>query len=366
MLLEGTKTLRAAELSERIEFYGASLSASADYDYTIISLYVLKKDLPELFRIFKDIIFYPVFPEEELKKKKSILTTSIIKMEEEPSYVAMKTLRMKIFKDHPYGRPVKGTTESIERIRRTDLIDFHKNFYNPDGSVLVIVGDINQKEVEELIEDFKKWKGPDRQDKKGRERETGHERWSMPVIINRDLTQANIVYGIRGISRSDPDYYALSVMNYILGGGGFGSRLVQKIRDEMGLAYDVSSYFTVNEEPGLFVIELQTKNASAMTALRVIKEEIERIIKEPVSDEELEDAKAYLTGSLPRRIDTTRKIAEFLTMAEFYGLGEDYISRYPEYIRQVTKDDIIRVAKRLLSREGLFVIVGKESEIRDE
>lgn len=366
MLLEGTKTMKAEELSEIIEFYGASISASADYDYTIISLSVLKKDLQELFRVFKEIIFYPVFPDEELKKKKSILTTSLIKKEQEPSYVAMKTLRRELFRDHPYSRPVEGYPDTIKTIKRKDLIDFYKNFYRPDGSILVIAGDISEKEIEGLIEDFKRWKGPATEAKQLRQKEVAGQKWSGPVIINRDLTQANILYGLPGISRRDPDYYAASVLNYILGGGGFSSRLVQRIRDDMGLAYDVSSYFTVNEEPGLFAIELQTKNTSAMAAIEVIKEEIERITKEPVSDQELEDAKAYLTGSLPRRIDTTKKIADFLTVAEFYGLGDDYLKRYPEYIRAVTKDDIIRVAKRLLSTEGLFVIVGKESEIRDE
>lgn len=364
MLLEGTKTMKAEELSEIIEFYGASISVSADYDYTIISLSVLKKDLQELFRVFKEIIFSPVFPDEELKKKKSILTTSLIKKEQEPSYIAMKTLRRELFRDHPYSRPVEGYPDTIKTIKSKDLIDFYKNFYRPDGSILVIAGDISEKEIEGLIEDFKRWEGPATEARQLRQKEVAGQKWSGPVIINRDLTQANILYGLPGISRRDPDYYAASVLNYILGGGGFSSRLVQRIRDDMGLAYDVSSYFTVNEEPGLFAIELQTKNTSAMAAIEVIKEELERITKEPVSDQELEDAKAYLTGSLPRRIDTTKKIADFLTVAEFYGLGDDYLKRYPEYIRAVTKDDIIRVAKRLLSTEGLFVIVGKEEEIK--
>ncbi|MCX7794118.1 MAG: insulinase family protein [Thermodesulfovibrionales bacterium] len=363
MLLEGTKTMKAEEISEIIEYYGASITANTDYDYTILSLHVLKKDLPELFRIFKEIVFNPVFPEKELKKKRAILITALIKKEEEPSYLAMKTLRARLFQNHPYGRPVEGIPESIKGIKRKDLIDFYKRLYRPDGSILVVAGDLTQKEVEVLIEDFKNWKGVPRKEQRPVILET-QKRFSAPLIINRDLTQANIVYGLFGIRRSDPDYYAASLMNYILGGGGFSSRLVKRIRDEMGLTYDVSSYFTLNEEPGLFAIELQTKNESAITAIKVIKEEIERLRKEPVTDQELEDAKAYLTGSLPRRIDTLKKIADFLSVAEFYGLGDDYLSRYPDYIRSVTKDDIIKVANKLLSTEGLFVIVGREGEIK--
>jgi len=366
MLSHGTSSMNAEEISEEFEFVGASFSAKTEYDYTLLSLYTLKKDIKITFNLFKDMVMSPTFPAEEFNKKKAILISSLQKRNEEPGYVAIKTLRKVLFKDHPYGRLVDGTPESMEKIRRDDLKDFHNRFYRPERSILVVAGDINKKELKDLLEGLEEWKPtfslkpsalslqpstlslkPDLQ----------------PIIIDRELTQANILFGLLGISRKDPDYYTATVLNYILGGGGFSSRLVQKIRDEMGLAYDVSSYFTVNEEPGLFVIELQTKNEQAKTAIEVIKKEIERLLRDGVTDEELEDAKAYLTGSLVRRLDTTKKIADFLTFAEFFELGDDYITKYPELIRQITKDDIIKTARRLLKPEGLIVIVGKERAI---
>lgn len=364
MLLEGTKTMDASQISETIEHAGASLHVETDYDYTIISLYVLKKNLFETFKVFRDIVLNPVFPKKEFIKQKAIYLRSLQKNEEEPSYIAMKVLRKGLFKDAPYSRPVNGITETVENISRKDLVDFYTRTYSPQGAILVIAGDVTEEELNLLLMNFKDWeKDSVHSDLKSEASLNSPETTQKTVIIDRDLTQANILYGFPGISRKDPDYYTASVLNYILGGGGFGSRLMKKIREEMGLAYDVSSSFTINEEPGLFVISLQTRNDQAYQAIEIIKQEIQRLTREPVSDEELQEAKAYLTGSLVRRLDTTQKLADFFTLVEFYGLGEDYIQKYPEYINRVTKDDIIRFAKRLLSQEGIIVIVGKRSEI---
>ncbi len=370
MLSHGTPSMNAEEISEEFEFVGASFSAETEYDYTLLSLYTLKKDIKITFNLFKDMVMFPTFPIEEFNKKKAILISSLQKRNEEPGYVAIKTLRKELFKDHPYGRLVDGTPETIEKITRDDLKDFHNRFYLPERSVLVVAGDIKERELKELLKGIDDWKPKERLKAEGlrlKGRSTTLENTSgyhfNPIIIDRDLTQANILFGLPGISRKDPDYYIASVLNYILGGGGFSSRLVQKIRDELGLAYDISSYFTVNEEPGIFVIEFQTKNEQARTAIEVIKKEIERLLRDGVTDEELEDAKAFLIGSLLRRLDTTKKIADFLTLTEFFELGDDYIKKYPELIRQITKDDIIKTARRLLKPEGLIVVVGKERAI---
>ena len=177
------------------------------------------------------------------------------------------------------------------------------------------------------------------------------------VTVNRELTQANIILGHIGIERSNPDYYAVSVMNYIFGGGGFASRLMTRIRDDMGLAYDVHSFFTSDRDKGVFQTGVQTKNESAKTVIEVILEEMRRIQKEPVTDEELKDARAYLTGSFPRRLDTMDKIANFLALTEFYNLGIDYDKRYPVYINSVTRDDILRVAGKYLNPERYVLVV---------
>ncbi|HUO78332.1 MAG TPA: insulinase family protein, partial [Thermodesulfovibrionales bacterium] len=184
------------------------------------------------------------------------------------------------------------------------------------------------------------------------------------LLIDKELTQANIIIGHAGIRRENPDYYAVSVMNYILGGGGFSSRLMQTVRDEMGLAYDIHSFFAPNKEGGLFEVGVQTKNESSKTVISEIYTQMNRIKKDKVSDQELEDAKAYLTGSFPRKLDTNRKIADFLVAIEFYELGLDYVDKYPQYIRAVTGDDVLRVAGKYLDTLGVVtVVVGKQSKI---
>jgi zinc protease len=193
------------------------------------------------------------------------------------------------------------------------------------------------------------------------------EKAKKTILIDRDITQANILLGHEGIRREDPDYYAVSAMNYILGGGGFTSRLMQKVRDEMGLAYDIHSYFNPNKYGGIFEVGVQTKNESANTVISEVLRQLKRIREEHVSENELEDAKAYLTGSFPRRLDTNRKIADFLLAVDFYNLGFDYIEKYPQYINSVTKDDILRVAKKYLSTEDyILVVVANQSKAKIE
>ncbi len=173
------------------------------------------------------------------------------------------------------------------------------------------------------------------------------------------------MWGHRGTTRDDPDWYAIQIMNYILGGGGFSSRMVDSIRIEAGLVYSVFSYFVPGKLPGSFQVVLQTKSASTAEALRRVRDEIERIRTEPVSDEELASAKRYLTGSFPLRFDSDGEMVSFFSQVEFYGLGLDYPERYEHIIDSVTKDDVLRVAKKYLHPDdAIVVVVGKQSDIQ--
>lgn len=363
LLTEGTKGRRSTDISEEIEFIGASLDVSAGNDYTTVTLSVLKKDINKGFELFSDVLLNSVFPQDEIDRKKELIKGYLRQREENPSFLAGRAFKKEIFGEHPYGRLIEGDVETIENIKREDLIRFHSDYFLPNNSILSVVGDLTPDELNSLIERYLgEWKSLDnksffrRNDKK--EGGSPEEKKAKKVVkINRDLTQANIILGHLGISRDNPDYYAISVMNYILGGGGFSSRLMQSIRDEMGLAYDVHSFFSANKEGGIFQVGVQTKNESADTVITEILRQIERIRKEHISDEELSDAKSYLTGSFPRRLDTNRKIADFLAVVEFYGLGLDYAERYSGYINSVTKDDVLRVARKYLDPENYVLVV---------
>ena len=356
LLAEGTKNRSSTDISEEIEFIGASLDVSVVSDYTSVTLSVLKKDINKGFELFSDILLNPVFPEKEIERKKELVKGSLRHSEEDPAFLAERAFKKEIFGEHPYGRLIEGSVDTIDAIKRKDLITFYSVYFLPNNSILSVAGDLTEEELNSLIKTYlKDWEKADLPSIVTQGFNIGKAK--RTVQIDKDLTQANIILGHIGIRRDNPDYYAVSVMNYILGGGGFSSRLMQTIRDEMGLAYDVDSFFTSNKEKGLFQIEVQTKNDSANSVISEILNQMKKMRQKIVSDEELSDAKSYLTGSFPRRLDTNRKIADFLASVEFYNLGLDYAEKYSTYINSITKKDIFRVAQKYLDPEDYVLVV---------
>ena len=356
LLTEGTKHRTARDISEEIEFIGASLDASAGSDYTIITLSVLKKDIYKGFELFSDILLNPIFPQEEIERKKVLIKGVLRQQEEEPAFLANRAFKKEVCGEHPYGRLIEGSVETIEGIKRDDLLRFYSDYFLANNSIVSIAGDLTTDELNSLMKKYlSDWRKVDLPLKTVSLLEG--KKIKKVVKIERDLTQANIILGQTGISRDNPDYYAISVMNYILGGGGFSSRLMQSIRDNMGLAYDVDSSFISNKEGGMFQVEVQTKNESANLVISEVLKQMERMRKEYVSAEDLSEAKSYLTGSFPRRLDTNRKIADFLAYVEFYNLGLDYVEKYPDYINSVTKEDVLRVARKYLAPENYVLVV---------
>jgi zinc protease len=361
LLSEGTKNRSSREISEEIDFIGASLDASAGNDFTTITLSVLKKDLDKGFELFSDILLNATFPQAEIDRTREEIKGSLRQQEEDPSFLAGRAFKKEVFGDHPYGRLMEGSTHTLDTITRDDLVTFYSGLFLPNNAILSISGDLTADELNSAMKKYLgAWKKADLPLIPRAEIEGKKEK--RVVKIDKDLTQANIILGHLGISRDNPDYYAVSVMNYLLGGGGFSSRLMQSVRDKMGLAYDVHSFFSAYKEEGSFQTGVQTKNESANVALDEILRQIERMRSEMVSDEELSDAKAYLTGSFSRRLDTSRKIADFFASVEFYGLGADYIEKYPAYINSVTKEDVLRVAKKYLDTEHYVLVVVANQE----
>lgn len=356
LLNEGTKKRTSRQISEAIEFVGGSLSASAGADYTTISLSILKKDIDLGFDLLSDILTNPAFNEDEIKRKKRITKNWLIQQNEEPGVVASIAFSKAVFGGHPYARQVQGTIESLDLISRQDISDFHNTFFSPNNTIMSVVGDISRDELKTLLN---RHLGDWQQKNIPTTILSGISAKNNPTVIkvNKELAQANIILGHLGISRDNPDYYAVSVMNYILGGGGFASRLVDNIRDNKGLAYDVHSYFSASKFSGSFQAGLQTKNESANAAIDELLREMERIRTEPVSDKELQDAKSYLTGSFPLRIDSNSKIAGFVLAVEFNNLGLDYVDKFPSLINAVSQEDILRVAKKYLDTKNYVLVV---------
>ncbi|MBI5606433.1 MAG: insulinase family protein [Deltaproteobacteria bacterium] len=364
LLPQGTTQRDATQISRQIESVGGSISASAESDYATISLAILKKDLPLGLSILSDILLNPAFSPQEIERKVSALKARLKRMEEDPNQVAQLAFAKKLFGAHPYAHPKEGSVSTLSSMTREDIIRFFQSYYRPNNASLLMVGQITLQESSELIQHYlKDWKPAPIQ----RPSLVQPPALPGPVIekIERPITQANIIWGHLGIARSNPDYYAIQVMNYILGGGGFVSRLVDIIRDNLGLTYGVSSYFDAREFPGSFQIAMETKSQNTNQALSEILKEMNRFLEKGISPAELSEAKAYLTGSFPFRMDTNAKLVRLLSAIEFYGLGLDFPDKYPQLINQVTADEVLRVARTYLKPEKfLLVVVGDQKQIQ--
>lgn len=360
LLTHGTRSRSSPEISEALDFIGASLSTGSDTDLASVSLTLLKKDLDAGLDLLAEILTASVFPEEEIDRQKQSVIASIRAKEEDPGEIAQEKFLEGLFPQHAYGRPVEGTEDSVRAIERADLIGFYQRFYRPNGAILAVVGDISHQEAaEKLGKAFAAW------EKKDPFREAFvAPSYGKPATlrVHKSLTQANVVLGHAGVPRGHPDYYAIQVMNYILGGGGFSSRLMDSIRNQRGLAYSVYSSFDAEKYVGTFQVVMQTKNETAEEAIRIAREEVQRIRERGVTEAELQAAKDYLIGSFPLRLDTNRRIASFLAYVEYLELGLDYPERYSQLVQRVTKEDVLRAAKRYLQPEKLIVVVVADQE----
>jgi zinc protease len=342
------------EISEELDFHGAQFGAQAEKDFTAVNLKVLRKDLESVFPLFMDIVARPTFPELEIKKKISHTLAAIGSLEDQPGYLAERGFLKILYGNGTYGHSVEGTKESAEKIDRIAIEDFYRLGYGPDGSILVVVGDIDEAIVRNhLIPRIEEWRV---NDIKLKTVKVSCNHGGGKVIINKSVTQSNIVMGHCGISRDNPDYYALQVMNYILG-GGLTSRLAEEIRNKLGLAYDVDSFFDAGKMGGSFQVILQTKNASAKKAIDVATRTVEEMRNKGVSEEELWKAKKYLLGSFPQKLSTNTRIAAFYSQVEYFGLGTDYVRRYRSLVESVSVKDILRVAREYLHPDAFFTVI---------
>lgn len=356
LLMEGTSSRTSKQISQEIEFIGASLAASASFDYATVGMTALKKDAATGFALMSDILLNPSFPQEEITRKIALRKGGIRQSEENPEYIAERRFGQLLYPDSAYGRPVEGFINTLDAIGRQDVIEFYGANFKADRAILAVVGDITRPELEKLVSD--KFSGWEAGGQVAAQEQITHDSSLKGVgLIERELAQATIMLGHRGISRDNPDYYAVGVMNYILGGGGFSSRMMDSIREDMGLAYGVYSAFVPYRDAGEFYVSVQTKNESSKVVVDEALRQMRLMIESGVTEKELREAKDFLTGSFPRRIDTMGKIADFLSSVEFYGLGLDYQDKYASYINAVTREDVLRVARQYLHPDSFILVV---------
>ncbi len=354
-LLLGAAGRTLKQINEEMDFMGADISASANTDYTTVSLKVLRKDLERAFPILMDAAVRPTFPADEVKKERSRTLAAIRASEDRPASVAERAFHNALYAGGPYGHPVEGVRESVSKLTPETVKRFHRLHYYPNNAILTVVGDVDRRAIDEYMTPLlRKWARGGAPEKKIEIRFAARKE---TIKIGKPVTQSSIVIGNGGLSRDNPDYYAALVMNYILGGGNLTSRLMDDIRIKTGLAYSVASMFEGRKYPGAFMVFLQTKNRSAAEAIRATMENLERVRTAPVSEKELEDAKKYLVGNFPQRFGAQSRIASFFSQVEYFGLGLDYPERYPSLINGITRQDVLKAAQTYVRPDESVTVV---------
>jgi zinc protease len=359
LLDEGAGEIRAAEFQERLETLAIEMSFDADRDAFYGELRTLTENLDAAVDLLRLAINEPRFDEDAVTRMRAQVLASLRRELQDPDAVAGRRWSQLVFgEDHPYGRPVKGTLDSVARITADDLRAYRERVFARDTLKITVVGDIDAERLAPLLDEVF---GPlTQQARLDPVPEAALPDGDLTEIVEMEIPQTIIRFGGPGLKRDDADFMAAFVVNHILGGGAFSSRLYQEVREKRGLSYSVYSYLYPLKHSALFVGGAATRNDRAAESLDIIRAELARMATEGPSEEELDKAKRYLKGSYPLRFDTSSKIARQLVEIQRDGLGIDYINIRNDLIDAVGIEDARRAARRLLGEGGLYVtLVGR-------
>jgi zinc protease len=357
MLDEGAGDLKSEEFQARIEDLNVKMSFDADRDSFSASFATLTENREEGFKLLGLALSKPRFDAEPLERVRKQLLTILARSEEDPDDIASKAWFAAAFPDHPYGRTTMGTRESIMAITAADLHDLVNSEFARDDLYVSIVGDVTEAEAGRLLDLALGGLPASGQTTPIAETKPNYKPGLK--IIEKPVPQSTAIFGAPGIKRDDPDWYIAYVMNYVLGGGGFSSRLMDEVREKRGLTYGVSTYLYPFDHAGLVLGSVASENTKIAESIALIRTEIAKMRDSGITDKELADAKTYLTGSYPLSFDTSGKIAGQLVAIQREGLGLDYVKNRNAYVEAVTADQVKRVAARLLDPDQLlWVVVG--------
>jgi zinc protease len=360
LLDEGAGDLDSQGFQAALEDIAASVGFSAGVDSFGASLRTLSAERDRAFALFRMALTAPRFDAEPVARVRAQVLASLRQQSENPNRIASETWYRTVFPDHPYGRPARGTIESVGRITVDDLREFARTRLARGNMVVGVVGDIAADELARRLDDT--FGALPAEPKAAPVPEATPVGAGRVIVIKKPIPQSVVVFGEPGIKRQDPDWYAALVMNRILGEGGFSSRLMEEVREKRGLAYSVNSSLAPFQHAGLIVGGVATRNAQIGQSLDIIRAEWQRMAEHGASQQELDNAKTFINGSFPLRLDSSRRIADILVSVQFDRLGIDYLDRRPALINAVTLDDVSRVAKRLLDAKALTVVVVGDPE----
>ena len=363
MMDEGAGDLDSVAFQERLQSLATRMDFDAGRDVMLGNVQMLTANKDESFELLRLAMSKPRFDADAIERVRGQIIAGLKFDENDPEEVASLAWDRLAFRDHPYGRPIKGTKASIAAITRDDLHGYLRRVFARDKLAITVVGDIDAETLGRALDhvfgalpqrselapvaDVKPPLGPARE------------------IIEMNVPQSVAQFGHRAFPRKDDDFMAAYILNYIIGGGGFSSRLMEEVREKRGLAYSVHSNLFPYQHGAVFVGNVATQNERVGQSLEVIESELRRLAEEGPSAEELAGAKSYLTGAYALRFESSSSIANQLLWIQIEDLGIDYIDRRNTLIENVSLDDIRRVAKRLIEADRLITtIVGKPVEAR--
>jgi zinc protease len=363
LLDHGAGDWNTDEISERFDSVGAQFSLSAQRDMAIVNLRSLtdEKWLQKALETLAVVLQKPRFDENELNRERQRVMVALHNQQEDPGDVAELAFYDAVYGKHPYASPVLGTEASLLAITRDDIEKFYRQYYVAKNAVIVIVGAVDKKQAASIAEQLMSGLN------------AGAAAEALPQVSALDAaksiskqhpsSQTHILVGQPGKDRKDPDYFALYVGNHILGGSGFGSRVVEEIREKRGLAYSSYTYFAPMRVAGPFVMGLQTRNDQAQQALDVLMQTLNKFIAEGPTEEELVSAKNNITGGFALRLDSNKDITEYVAMIGFYDLPLDYLTAFNSRVEAVTVAQIRDAFKRRVQPDKMVtVMVGDQGK----
>jgi zinc protease len=358
VLDRGTATRSADDIAEVLDDRGVALRVSTNRHVLTLVCTCLSEDYPELLSLMGDIARAPIFPQDQLDRRRAEVITSLRQDQDNPAIRAGEALQELLYgPSHPYGRPAKGTIASLERVTREDLVDYHQRRFAPGVLSLAIVGDVESTEaIARAARVFGDWDRPRPADGDVPTVPPATGRRRVDIAM-RDKPQSDISYGFTSITRLDPAYDAYWMMNTILGQFGLGGRLAENIREQQGMAYYAFSSFDPSLGPGPLAIRAGVDPRNVERALAAIDAEVGALGLEGPTEREMAETRQYLIGSIPRMLETNQSIATFLQTSEFFGLGLDYDRRLPDRMAAVTIDDVRQAARTVLRPDRAAVAV---------
>ena len=354
LLDEGAGDMDSQAFQTELEDLAIHMTPAVGREYFSIDLKTLTDHRDRAFDMLRLALTAPRFDDEPVERIKSQLQASLRRRQDDPDRMASETWLYKAFPDHVHAKPIDGTVQSIDAITGTDLQEFVDQRFARDNLIIGVAGDITADELGPLLDQT--FGDLPSASKPINPPEVTPQEHGINVV-RLDVPQSSIVFGQKGIKRDDPDFFAAFVANHILGGGGFTSRLTKEIREDRGLAYSVYSYLAPSDVNPTWKGGLGTSNASVIEALDLVRQEVKRMAEGDVSEQELEDAKTYLTGSFPLRLTSNDRIAGLLVTLQVHDLGLDYLDKRSSLIETVTLDDVKRVAARLYDPDKLLTVV---------